>query len=197
VCLVWGKTNVLGGSNYRSFIGEVSGMSAEAELEDHFESTASALSQEQQYHMSADAPQIPDPLPVVHSVLPTPTPPPPAVHATPPQPMIQPHQPVKSSAFIAKPPQGEPASAATMTRPQAYAKLVGSHGAAYYIMAPDVTLGRSTLGNAGRVGADANADIMLGPNKTISRVHARIIHNSATKTWEFYCLSKNGAFVDG
>jgi hypothetical protein len=71
----------------------------------------------------------------------------------------------------------------------ALAKLVGPGDLCYYILSHDVSLGRSVPGGG--------ADIMLGPNKSISRVHAKITYSNYARAWEFTCVSRNGAFVNG
>jgi hypothetical protein len=71
----------------------------------------------------------------------------------------------------------------------ALAKLVGPGDLCYYLLSTDVSLGRSTQGGG--------ADIMLGPNKAISRLHAKITYSNHAKAWEFTCISRNGAFVNG
>lgn len=77
---------------------------------------------------------------------------------------------------------------------KAFAKIVGSGGIRCYLKALEVTLGRQQT----RVGDPKQVpDIPLGSSKIVSRIHAKISYNPQIGCFEFRCLSKNGAFVNG
>ncbi|TEY45460.1 hypothetical protein BOTCAL_0332g00010 [Botryotinia calthae] len=76
---------------------------------------------------------------------------------------------------------------------QAFAKLVGK-GWTYYVKDQEVQIGRNpNEGQEEAPGAAAEVDIDLGPNKMISRQHARIFFDDG---WRFQVNSRNGAKVN-
>eukprot|EP01135_Chromosphaera_perkinsii_P006473 Nk52_evm3s514 gene=Nk52_evmTU3s514 len=71
----------------------------------------------------------------------------------------------------------------------AYAKIAGKNFV-YYVQRLSVTLGRKTSGHD-------DVDVDLGTSKLISRKHARIDYNFCNRHFEFSCIGKNGAMVNG
>ena len=86
-------------------------------------------------------------------------------------------------------------------RTLAYAKLIGDHDLVFYLKTPSMTLGRATAEPDPSLPTflplSALPDLDLGPNKSISRLHARIAFNNSARAFELACLSPNGLFVDG
>jgi hypothetical protein len=72
---------------------------------------------------------------------------------------------------------------------RAYAKLQGE-SFVYYVQTLKITLGR-------RVQGFSDVDVDLGPSRTISRVHARIMFDFDSRKFVLYPLGKNGVTVNG
>lgn len=83
------------------------------------------------------------------------------------------------------------ASSAGSGKSIAYAKLLGNEDFVHYVTSKSITFGRTTRKQIKR------PDVMLGNNKSISRLHAQICYNEETGNFELVCFSKNGAYVDG
>lgn len=75
-----------------------------------------------------------------------------------------------------------------MAAVQAYAKLQGE-AFEYFVQTLSLTLGRRVVGRD-------PVDVDLGTSRSISRVHARIQYDFATRQFVILPLGKNGIVVD-
>ena len=80
--------------------------------------------------------------------------------------------------------------------PFAFAKLTGA-GWSYYIQSTSITLGRHQENLPDLYEFYRENHVFLAGSKLISRLHARIQFNGTNRSWEFVCIGRNGAFVDG
>ncbi len=80
--------------------------------------------------------------------------------------------------------------------PFAFAKLTGA-GWSYYIQSTSITLGRHQENLPDLYEFYRENHVFLAGSKLISRLHARIQFNGGNRCWEFVCIGRNGAFVDG
>lgn len=90
-----------------------------------------------------------------------------------------------------KPARKSAGAAASTSKVTAFAKLVGNNDFMHYITARSVTLGRTV------VGGTRKANIMLGRNKHLSRLHAQINYKPELGKFTIAATSKNGIIVDG
>ncbi|GMG20530.1 unnamed protein product [Ambrosiozyma monospora] len=74
---------------------------------------------------------------------------------------------------------------------QAYAML-DFQDFTFYVQTMQILLGRMVEGDANT----ESLDIHLGPQKAISRKHAKIFYNFGTQRFELSVIGRNGAFVD-
>eukprot|EP00730_Choanoeca_flexa_P006791 TRINITY_DN12225_c5_g2_i1.p1 TRINITY_DN12225_c5_g2~~TRINITY_DN12225_c5_g2_i1.p1 ORF type:complete len:446 (+),score=30.81 TRINITY_DN12225_c5_g2_i1:158-1495(+) len=72
---------------------------------------------------------------------------------------------------------------------QAYAKLQGENFV-YYVQTLELTLGR-------RVDGYTDVQVDLGPSRTISRQHAKIVYDFTSRRFMLHPLGKNGVAVNG
>ena len=77
----------------------------------------------------------------------------------------------------------------------AYAKLVFTNWC-YYVQATTITIGRQSEGNTYQADCLIPHVSIVG-SKSISRLHSQISYNFKTKNWDFYCIGRNGAIIDG
>ena len=80
--------------------------------------------------------------------------------------------------------------------PFAFAKLTGA-GWSYYIQSTSITLGRHQENLPDLYEFYRENHVFMAGSKLISRLHARIQFNGSNRCWEFVCIGRNGAFVDG
>jgi hypothetical protein len=72
---------------------------------------------------------------------------------------------------------------------QAYAKLQGENFV-YYVQTLELMLGR-------RVEGYTDVQVDLGPSRTISRQHAKIVYEFQTRRFMLHPLGKNGVVING
>jgi len=72
---------------------------------------------------------------------------------------------------------------------QAYAKLQGENFV-YYVQTLELMLGR-------RVEGYTDVQVDLGPSRTISRQHAKIVYEFQSRRFMLHPLGKNGVVVNG
>lgn len=87
--------------------------------------------------------------------------------------------------------QHGPHTPTTPEKIQAYA-LLDFDNFTFYVQTMQILLGRLVEGDS----TTASLDIHLGPQKAISRRHAKIFYNFGHQRFEMTVLGRNGAFVD-